>query len=308
MNPTYSCTQGELYTVARAAWQSCDTRLASFTALKAKYTALYTAGKMNDITAAETLLDEEQRKAAISLLREQLSVKAAACRDKWQILKLYIEEAYPENEIPIQLQAAGGAHYEKASRENWPSVKQLMLDGETFITANTAALSAGNNMPAAFPLAFATLRGEYDALYSSFVNTTLDGEVQTGNKIIANNAVHQDLMSMLKDGQRIFVDDENVKPLFVFEQILNDIKTSQAGVKGLVKDAATSEPIEGVTVTIDGTDKEDITNEEGRYHITQVAAETYNLTFTKTGYQTKQVNDVEIQPGVTKVLDVLMNV
>src|SRR5215203_4869691 len=111
LKPKYNCTQQALYAIGRAAWQSCNDRIADFAALKAKYTVLFITGKITDINTAEALPDDEQRKQTAQLLREQMSVKAAECRDSWQRLKLYIEEAYPENETDIQLNAAGHAHY-----------------------------------------------------------------------------------------------------------------------------------------------------------------------------------------------------
>lgn len=304
--PKYNCTQQQLYATGRAAWQSCNDRIADFTALKAKYTVLFVTGKVTDINNAEALPDDEQRKAVSALLREQLSVKAEECRDSWQRLKLYIEEAYPENEQPIQLNAAGAAHYEGAGKENWDSVKRLMIDGDAFITANTATLSADNNMPAGFPLAFATAKNDFETLYNSFVNASLNTEVQTQDKINANNAVYADLTSMLKDGQRIYKNDEAVRKLFTFDQLLNDIAGPGAGgLKGTVTDAVTTQPIEGVSVKIASEDIEVFTDADGKYHISQLAAGTYSVEFSKAGYQTKTIS-VTIETGVTKTEDVEM--
>ncbi|KAJ1604384.1 hypothetical protein OJ253_3705 [Cryptosporidium canis] len=259
---------------------------------------------MNDITAAETLPDEEGRRAAAALLCEQMTQKAEECRDYWQRLKLYIEEAFPENEIDIHLNAAGAAHYLKASANNWDSVKRIMIDGEAFITANTVALQANNNMPAGFLLEFATANGEFETLYNNFINASLDSELQTQTKINANNTVFKDLTSMLKDGQRIFKNDEALKNNFTFDQLLSDIAGGgQAGLKGTVTAEITSEPIEGVIVKIIGTDKQANTDALGKYHITQVAASTYDIEHSKIGYITKLVEDIEIQTGITKTLD-----
>jgi hypothetical protein len=300
----YNCTQQQLYAIGRAAWQNCNDRIADFTAFKAKYTALFITAKINAINDAEALPDDEQRKAVASLLREQLSVKAAECRDSWQRLKLYIEEAYPENEQQIQLNAAGAAHYDGAGKENWDSVKRLMLDGDAFITANTVALSAADNMPAGFPVAFATVKSEFETLYSNFINASLNTEVQTQGKITANNTVYTDLTSMLKDGQRIYKDDEAVRKLFTFDQLLNDIAGSgPAGIKGTVTDG--TNPLEGVSVKIIGPNITAFTDEDGKYSFT-LSAGTYSLLLTKPGFQDQQIDNIVLEPGVTKTVDVVM--
>lgn len=207
-----------------------------------------------------------------------------------------------------RLSAAGANYYEKAGQDNWESVKRLMINGDTFITDNTAALTANNNMPATFASDFATVKGEFEALYNNFVNTSLDTEVKTQDKIEANNAVYDDLSSMLKDGQRIYKKDEATRKLFTFDQLLNDVAgAGQGGLKGTVTDAVTHQPIEGVLVKIAALNKQVFTDAEGKYSITQLAAGTYTVEFSKAGYQTKTIT-VTIETGVTNVEDVEMGV
>jgi hypothetical protein len=304
LRPDYSCTQQQLYAVGRAAWQNCNARLVDFTALKAKYTALFVTGKINAITAAENLPDNEQRVQAAALIRKQMSVKGEECRDKWQRLKLYIQEAFPANEIDTRLAAAGSSHYTAAVKENWDELKRLMIDGEQFITDNTAALSANDNMPAGFPLEFTTKKTEFETMYNDYVNASLNTEVQTQDKINANNAVYADLISMLKDGQRIYKKDEALRKLFTFDQVLNDVAgAGQAGLKGTVTDGVN--PLEGVKVKIVEDEEETLADADGKYAITQLAAGIYHIEFSKAGYQT-QIIEVIIEAGVTKTLDVVM--
>lgn len=307
---TYPSTQQQLYACGRAAWQSCSDRLVEFAALRAKYTALFIAGKLTAIDAAEALPDDEQRKQVSVLLREQLSVKGEECRDFWQRLKLYIEGAYPLNEIPIQLNAAGQAHYTQAVKENWDSVKRIMIDGNDFITANSVALLAGANMPAGFAALFTTAKTEFETLYTSYINATLDVEVKTQEKITANNAVYDDLISMCKDGQRIFKNDEAVKNLFTYDQILLDIAgPGIAGLRGGLTDSVTGLKLpDGViaTISIFGTDHTTNSNAESRYEISPVAAGTYTIVIECPGYQSQQITNVVIQTGTLKTLNIIL--
>jgi hypothetical protein len=313
--PKYPSTQGQLYTISKAAWQACNLRLPEFSSLKPKYDAAFVTGKVSAVTTAEDLPDDEQRKQTAKLLRDQMIVKAEECRDFWQRLKLYIEEAFPENELDTQLSAAGYGHYPTASKDNWDAVKRLMIDGNQFITDNTAALEANDNMPpgpppAGFAVQFATAKSEFEILYNSYINATLDTEVKTQGKVAANNAVYKDLTSMLKDGQRIFKNDDAVKKLFTFEQLLNDVAgPGIAGLRGLLRDSVTNLPLlEGVFahIKIFGTDHETDSGDDSRYKIEAVAAGTYTIVITCPGYQELQIPNIEIETGTMKTLNITL--
>jgi hypothetical protein len=181
-----------------------------------------------------------------------------------------------------------------------------MLDGNAFITANTAGLTAGDNMPPTFADTFTTAKTEFDDLYQDFLDASQGNEIETQTKITANNSVHSKLMGMFLDGQEIFKTDEAVKKLFTFDQVLQTVSgPGIAGVRGLIKDSVTNQPILAtVTVTIFGTDYSTESEEDGRYEISPVAADTYTIVFTAPGYQSHQVPDTEIQTGVLKTLNV----
>ena len=56
------------------------------------------------------------------------------------------------------------------------------------------------------------------------------------------------------------------------------------GIEGTVTDKETEEPLGGVTVTIEGTDWSFTTEDDGSYSISDVRADTYNITASKSGY------------------------
>jgi len=98
-------------------------------------------------------------------LRVELITQAETCRQNFQKLKSYIVTAYPNKALhKAKFEAAGQLYYDGASNEDWESVSLLNQSGSNFIAANSAALLAGNNMPAGY-------QATYDADGTSFLLT-----------------------------------------------------------------------------------------------------------------------------------------
>lgn len=75
-------------------------------------------------------------------------------------------------------------------------------------------------------------------------------------------------------------------------------------VEGNIKDSVTLANINGVTVTIIGfTSMNSVTLNGGNYATGTVAAGTYDVQFSKTGYQTLVVNGVQLTNGVLSILN-----
>lgn len=68
-------------------------------------------------------------------------------------------------------------------------------------------------------------------------------------------------------------------------------------ISGTVTDAGTSSPVSGVTVSYSGGNT--TTDGSGNYTLSGVAAGTYTVTASKTGYTTKAVNNVSVTGGNT---------
>jgi hypothetical protein len=269
------------------------------------YDAAFITDRVNEIGAAEALPDEQQRDEDSRTLRVDMVNMASECLNLWQRLKRYITKAYPEDQLDIKLTSAGQASYRDASRENWSSVKKLTKDGADFLANNTAALMANNNMPAGFVLTFTTAKGAFDTLYQSFLSAGQNDEIETQAKMIANNDIHAKLMSMFLDGQEIYKDDAAKVKLFTFSEVLLTVAgAGQAGIKGTVTDS-NGNPLPGVTAKLIGTDIETQTDEEGKFSYT-IAAKTYSMLFTKEGFQNQQIDDIEVETGITKTVDVVM--
>jgi len=81
---------------------------------------------------------------------------------------------------------------------------------------------------------------------------------------------------------------------------LTPLPTS-GNVAGTVTDASTGNPIEGINVTVPGYF--DMTDENGRYNITNVPAGTYTVQASKEGYASSSSTNVVVTAGQTTTLD-----
>lgn len=303
---TYACSQQALYAVCRSGWASCTTYLADFAAFSPSYTAPMIAGMIADIDAAEALGDEEQRTEDSRTLRVNLKNKAAEGMEMWQRLKRYITKAYPADQLEIKLDAAGQSHYAKASKDDWGAVSRLLADGNAFSAANSSELETGNNMPETFNAAFFTVKGDFDAYYASYITASQTDEVETQTKIEANNGIHASVMTMFLDGQQIFKKNEAVKKLFTFDQVLLTVSgPGNQGIKGDVTIQGTSNAVTAGEVSFTGPSNKTVEiDEDGHYECPQLAAGLYTMLVTAPGFSGVTFNDVEVETGIMKTIDV----
>lgn len=241
---TYHCKQQELYSIARTGWNSCADHLPGFATFRTNYTAAYIAERLQEIEEAELLPDQHGREELSRLLHIHLGNKAREVLPRWRSLKRYIVYAFPKDQHQIRFDAAGYAQYRRASRNDWPSVQRLLIDGNTFIEEHTTELLANGNMPASFITTFANTKDQFAAIYQQFLAASMNTPVQTQAKITANNMVHANLMCMLRDGQELFRNDEVLKKLFTFTHIAAIVggPSSHAITEGITEENTPSLP------------------------------------------------------------------
>lgn len=78
-------------------------------------------------------------------------------------------------------------------------------------------------------------------------------------------------------------------------------------LSGQVFDKETGYPLGDVHVGLDGTDKEDHTDQRGRFRINAVPAGIYTVTYQKKGYSEASVLEVQIDAGQTRELDFVLS-
>ena len=72
---------------------------------------------------------------------------------------------------------------------------------------------------------------------------------------------------------------------------------------GIVTDAATSEPVPGVSVSVSGTNLGAVTDENGKYRIINVPVGTYTLAFTAVGFGRVEVANVSVSADLATYID-----
>jgi hypothetical protein len=296
----YKCSQQELYTISRVAWKSCQTYLADFAAFSPRYDAALLTAAFAAIEAAAVLPDAQARGEKSELLRIQLAKLGNDSTDLYQRLKRYIAKAFAEDAQKTRLDAAGQMHYAGASSQNWDSVDALNTSASNFLAANSAALTANQNMPTTFQATFNAAKTAFAAAHTAFLSEEGGNPTDTQTKVAANNALYEDLMTMLLDGQEIFKRNDAVRKQFTFSELLYLASgAGTAGIKGYITDTATLFAIEGVHISIFGSKRTAETDNEGRYEISQLAAGVYNLTFVKKGYATVTLDGFEVKVGTS---------
>lgn len=304
-NPTYRCTQAELYAVARSGWNSFTTYLSNFEAFRGYYDAAYATTAKAEITAAEALPSEQARYANSEVMRTEMVALADDCCARWQTMKRYINTSFPEAAIKARLEEAGALRYEKARSYNWEELRMMNVEANNFLTLHAATLAAGNNMPLSFPANYATDATAFATKYEAFIESEEQAVVATNTKITANNALHEKLMNMFKDGQEIFKGEEQIKRQFVFETVLGLITNpGAAGLRGKVISAQDLTPIANATVEILNTSYTSTTDAGGNYLIKPLAVARYDVRFSAPPlYRDKVLQNIQISTGTTSTLD-----
>lgn len=304
MEPNYKESQDELYEGCDLLATNMDEELAQLAAFKAKYDAAFVAAFRATLANAINLPDDDQRVVAHEVLRIQMTKAVdTEVRTALQSLRLYIRDAYTDvDEREVRYREAGFDDYEAAMNYNWEKLKGELKNANDFITAHNAELSAGNNMPAAFPAVISTLKTDADITVTQLLNLRENSKQGTQAKITANNELNAQKNSICEDGQHVFRNDEAKRAQFVWDSIMEIVSPpGKAGLRFDVKEEGTNIPIqnaEGKFQRASATIITAITDADGKAFVDNIAPGKYTGTITHPDYNTLNV-DFEITTGVT---------
>lgn len=256
----YNCTQAELYAICTIGWQSYQENLTDFENFSTLYTAATATNAFAAIESAKVLPDFQARNEATETAYIQMGLTAEQCLTKWRTLRSYIKAAFPPELHKPKIEAAGEDHYNKATARNWGETQLMLTSALSFITDNTAELTAGG-MPATFQTDVETLQTEFTTHYNKFTDSGQDEHEGTDAKIIANNAIYDTLQRMFEDGQIIYEKDPAKRDRFIFQRVKDMITTPPGGgtdpgnssdikVGGTIVDANTLLPIPNASVVL----------------------------------------------------------
>lgn len=285
-NNAYSTSQEILYTVCTVAWNLCKDHLQKFAALKPFYTEAFIADALQAVKDAKDLPESRQTIAGCKLARINLMSANRRVRANWQILKRYITGAFEESVVQTKLDEAGDAYYPRAAANNWSAVHSLIHAANVFISNNLDALTANGNMPAVFQVTFKAGGDNCTELSMIYTRLNMDKEMATGIKLNANNAIYASVIEMLKDGQRIFRNDEITKRQFMFNYLVSiHCGNGSASLKGKIINSH-SMPVKGAVISSGDEKYTATTDSKGHYRISRIAAGTYVFTIACPGYKT----------------------
>lgn len=286
----YHCSKGELISGMELLSDSLNENLSGFQILKLLYDALYVAALNAEIDAVAAMPDNAARQAVHRLLRLRLSDESKEGRRLFRLLKRYIETAFVKETWDIRFSEAGQGYYATAGQNDWESNKQLLMAARNFISANSAALLAGNNMPVGFGAevtgAYNTVRG----LHIQFLAAEEAAQAGTQAGEEAAEALFDRGTQIMRDGKEVADGNEALEKEFTWTDILQLVRGSGvAGVRGYVKLLGSADVLEGVMVEVPGTDYSAVTNETGYYEIRPMAGGEYTIRFSKVGFMAVEV-------------------
>ena len=247
----YNCTQAELYAIAAITLDSFEQNLTSFTAFKTIYTPTYHTDKVAELNAAMALPDLQQRDEPVEIARLTLKNKANECLAAWQALKSYITSTFGKEQAKVYLESAGAGYYLKASNYNWEILIQMLQTASTFIAEHSSEMINADIMPVGFPSSFETMKEEAKDFYTDFKNKEQTFEEKTAAKIIANNGVYESIITIMKDGQKIFRNNAAVRERFVFKKVKAIVTPPDSTVKIFQGQAPSLQPVEVVLTDVD---------------------------------------------------------
>jgi hypothetical protein len=287
MNQTkkmYSTSQELLYTICLAGWNLCSQYLTNFAELKAFYTGAFIADAVQDVEAAKQLTPSRQSIGARKEARINLLNATKAVLNNWQLLKVYITRAFPNDMVQTKLEVAGASLFKKASLVNWSAVRDLIDTANAFIADNLTALTNNENMPPQFQATFQTDGDSCIALSVIFFDLDIAKQLGVNKKLDANNAIYSSLIEMMKDGQQIFKADEAIKKQFVFSNLVaTHSGEGSASLTGYIVNA-NNQPVESVLIISRDQKYKATTNAKGHYRIGRIAAGNYTFSITCPGY------------------------
>ena len=217
----YDTSQDTFYKVCETGWNLCSRYLQDFTQLKPYYTPAYINDALEAVKKTERLQTSANTLYNIKEIRTNMVNAARQVQHNWQILKLYITNAYPASLAEVYLKVAGLSFYKKSSKNNWSSLRQLVQLAENLMRDKFDTLTAKQNMPPAFPAKFTAAANKFDKIGKVFFNAKLKKQAITSHKIKNNNIAYEQLIRMLKDAQQIFRYRPEIKKQFVFTNLVS---------------------------------------------------------------------------------------
>lgn len=215
----YTCAEDELYATSLLIVDSYGENQPLFLTKKTTYTVALGTALRAEVLAAKALPSLQQRGAIPEAFKIQLKEASDIGLAIWKELESLIRDSFAANLFKSKREEAGSNNYEKAGRDNWESVSQLLLAGSTFTTTYTPELTTGG-MTANFPVDYETARGNFNTLYGQFKGAEQTTQQQRETKVKANNTFYKKIIALCDDGKKYYRNDPGIRERFTFSKVL----------------------------------------------------------------------------------------
>lgn len=265
--------------------------------------------------------------AAESLLDTYNAIKVNAQAELDAIGGITIDKADQKKELAQMAADIAAAVFAYASasdnailreRVNYVPSELARIKDELMVPACNNILNAANENLAALAAYGVTNQKVIDLndAITSFITAA-----PAPRNAVAQRSSHASIIKdLFKQGDEILktrmdklaVQYKTVNPLFYNSyrqnRIILDATTSATQVSGKVTNDTNDLPINEVSVQVEGESYSTITEANGNYILKIPVPGDYNITFTKTGYQPRTIENIEVTLGQNTDLDVALSI
>ena len=191
--------------------------------------------------------------------------------------------------------SAGQSYFERASSYKWASVNSINVAMANYLSENSIALLADENMPAGFEAQVLLDIAAYNLIYSKY-GTDKSG-TKTGNvdKLDAENAFYDKITIINEYGYAIARGNKDFEQRYTWSRNVkaNGGHDSLSYFKGDTTHGPAHLPLEA-NIYIVELDLNFQANAKGKFHSPAFAAGTYTIIITMTGFNPITLTEVEI--------------
>ncbi len=215
--PLYRCKEKVLMQTAIKAWQSYTLHIIEFK----KFSPFYTEERaIHQLAVIKEVNDSYfTNENMVDLLNDELKAQCKLVCQKWQLLKRYIQGAYPKKFHAFKLKNAGKDLYFTAYRYKYEDMNLLIEQSIDFINNYKIILQLENNMPENFHPEYLSCCEKFKNLYGIYITKKQQNKQFKYEKIKALNNIYKPLMEMLNDAKAIFVNDKKTIQEFSFSKL-----------------------------------------------------------------------------------------
>jgi hypothetical protein len=220
VHPHYRCKEKELIMASIQAWENYMRHVVNFKKFSPYYSedrAIHQLAIINEVQ--KKYFDSKEKNSIDS---EQIKLQCIEVSRKWQLLKRYIQGAYPKKYHASKLVNAGKDFYFTAYRFNYDDMKSLIESSTNFLKNYKVILQLDDNMPASFYEEYIEATLLFNTLYDEYKVNKEQSKSDKYDKIDALNKIYKPLVEMLHDAKAIFIDDKKLLNLFSFYQLYEE--------------------------------------------------------------------------------------